>query len=98
VGIVAARLKEAANRPAVVIGFDGGGQGLGPVGRGVDLGAAIQRLAAEGLLVRGGGHRMAAGLTVDEATAGGAMARLADLLARQGAGAGGPPTCGSTAF
>ncbi|HSF63853.1 MAG TPA: single-stranded-DNA-specific exonuclease RecJ [Paracoccaceae bacterium] len=91
VGIVAARLKESANRPAVVIGFESDiGKGSGRSVAGVDLGAAIQRLAAEGLLIRGGGHRMAAGLTVDRARLPEAMARLSDLLARQGAGAGGP--------
>ncbi len=91
VGIVAARLKEATNRPAVVIGLDGGiGKGSGRSVTGVDLGAAVQRLAAEGLLTRGGGHRMAAGLTVEAGKVGAAMARLADLLARQGAGAAGP--------
>jgi single-stranded-DNA-specific exonuclease len=56
---------------------------------GVDLGAAIQRVAAEGLLIRGGGHRMAAGLTVEEGRIEAAMARLGELLARQGAGTGG---------
>jgi single-stranded-DNA-specific exonuclease len=91
VGIVAARLKETFHRPAVVIGLDGGiGKGSGRSVAGVDLGAAIQRLAAEGLLIRGGGHRMAAGLTVAEAQLEPAMARLAELLARQGAGAGAP--------
>ncbi len=90
VGIVAARLKEEFHRPAVVIGLDGGiGKGSARSVAGVDLGAAIQRLAAEGLLIRGGGHRMAAGLTVDQAQLEPAMARLADLLARQGAGLGG---------
>ncbi|WP_417263543.1 single-stranded-DNA-specific exonuclease RecJ, partial [Celeribacter sp.] len=66
VGIVASRLKESTNRPAVVIGFDedGVGKGSGRSVSGVDLGASIQRLAAEGLLVKGGGHKMAAGLTV----------------------------------
>lgn len=91
VGIVAARLKEAANRPAVVIGFDGAeGKGSGRSVEGVDLGAAVQRLGAEGLLLKGGGHRMAAGLTVARDRLEPAMARLSDLLARQGAGAGGP--------
>ncbi|MCC5975205.1 MAG: single-stranded-DNA-specific exonuclease RecJ [Rubellimicrobium sp.] len=91
VGIVAARLKEATNRPAVVIGFEGDlGKGSARSVAGVDLGAAIQRLAAEGLLEKGGGHRMAAGLTVRRGTLDAAMARLAELLARQGAGAGGP--------
>jgi single-stranded-DNA-specific exonuclease len=91
VGIVAARLKEATNRPAVVIGLDGGiGKGSGRSVEGVDLGAAIQRLAAEGLLLKGGGHRMAAGLTVDEGRIEAAMDRLSLLLARQGAGTAGP--------
>lgn len=91
VGIVAARLKEATNRPAVVIGLDGGeGKGSGRSVHGVDLGAAIHRVAAEGLLIKGGGHKMAAGLTVARDKLDAAMARLGDLLARQGAGAGGP--------
>jgi single-stranded-DNA-specific exonuclease len=89
VGIVAARLKEAANRPAVVIGFAGEeGKGSARSVPGIDLGAAIQRLAGEGLIARGGGHRMAAGLTLTRAQLEPAMARLADLLARQG---GAPP-------
>ena len=91
VGIVAARLKEATGRPAVVIGLDGDtGKGSGRSISGVDLGAAVQRVAAEGLLVKGGGHRMAAGLTVSRASLEPAMARLSDLLARQGAGSTGP--------
>ncbi|MES2969206.1 MAG: single-stranded-DNA-specific exonuclease RecJ [Pseudomonadota bacterium] len=91
VGIVAARLKEATNRPAVVIGLDGGeGKGSGRSVHGVDLGAAIHRVAAEGLLIKGGGHKMAAGLTVARDKLDAAMARLGDLLARQGAGVGGP--------
>ncbi|MFK7751491.1 MAG: single-stranded-DNA-specific exonuclease RecJ [Sedimentitalea sp.] len=91
VGIVAARLKEAANRPAVVIGLENGiGKGSGRSVNGVDLGAAIQRLAAEGLLDKGGGHKMAAGLTVAESKLEAAMARLAEMLARQGAGSAGP--------
>ena len=90
IGIVAARLKEATNRPAVVIALDGAeGKGSGRSVAGVDLGASIQRLAAEGLLLRGGGHRMAAGLTVARDQLDAAMARLSELLARQGAGTGG---------
>ncbi|WP_424979430.1 single-stranded-DNA-specific exonuclease RecJ [Leisingera sp. S232] len=91
VGIVASRLKEAANRPAVVIGFDGQeGKGSGRSVSGVDLGASIQRLVAEGLLVKGGGHKMAAGLTVMRDKLEPAMERLTELLAKQGAGQGGP--------
>jgi single-stranded-DNA-specific exonuclease len=91
VGIVAARLKEAAGRPAVVIGLEGGvGKGSGRSIAGIDLGAAVQRVAAEGLLIKGGGHKMAAGLTVAQDSLEEAMARLSDLLARQGAGSEGP--------
>lgn len=91
VGIVASRLKEATGRPAVVIGLDGGiGKGSGRSVSGVDLGASVQRLAAEGLLEKGGGHRMAAGLTVREERLEAAMERLGELLARQGAGRRGP--------
>ncbi len=91
VGIVASRLKEAANRPAIVIGLDGDeGKGSGRSVSGIDLGAAIQRLAGEGLLLKGGGHKMAAGLTVARDRLEEAMERLSDLLARQGAGQMGP--------
>ncbi len=91
VGIVAARLKEATGRPAVVIGLDGGlGKGSGRSIPGVDLGASIHRLMLEGLIEKGGGHKMAAGVTVAEGRIEAAMARLGDLLARQGAGDGTP--------
>ncbi|MDO6800761.1 single-stranded-DNA-specific exonuclease RecJ [Shimia thalassica] len=91
VGIVASRLKEATNRPAVVIGLDGAeGKGSGRSVSGVDLGASIQKLAAEGLLIKGGGHKMAAGLTVARDKLEPAMARLSELLEKQGAGQGGP--------
>lgn len=83
VGIVAARVKEATGLPSVVIGVEGGiGKGSARSVPGVDLGRAIQRLASEGVLLRGGGHEMAAGLTVEEAQIEPAMARLAELLAR----------------
>ena len=91
VGIVASALKEATNRPAVVIALaEGIGKGSGRSVAGVDLGAAVQRVAAEGLLLKGGGHRMAAGLTVARDAIPAAMERLSVLLARQGAGATGP--------
>ncbi len=87
VGIVAARLKEAFHRPAVVIGFDGdAGKGSARSVAGVDLGACFARLMAEGLIEKGGGHRMAAGLSLSRAQLAPAMTRLAALLARQGAG------------
>ncbi|AXI55576.1 single-stranded-DNA-specific exonuclease RecJ [Sulfitobacter sp. JL08] len=91
VGIVAARLKEASNRPAVVIGLENGiGKGSGRSVTGVDLGAAIQRLAGEGLLIKGGGHKMAAGLTVAQDQLEPAMERLAQLMQKQGADRAGP--------
>lgn len=66
IGIVAGRLKEQVGRPAIVIGIDenGVGKGSGRSVPGVDLGAAILAAKDEGLLVAGGGHAMAAGLTV----------------------------------
>ncbi|MBL4628959.1 MAG: single-stranded-DNA-specific exonuclease RecJ [Roseicyclus sp.] len=91
VGIVASRLKDHTRRPAIVIGFDGDdGKGSGRSIAGVDLGASIQRLAAEGLIQKGGGHKMAAGLSLSRAQLVPAMARLSELLAAQGAGIGGP--------
>lgn len=84
VGIVAARLKEATNLPSVVIGVENGiGKGSARSVPGVDLGRAIQRLAAEGLLLKGGGHAMAAGLTVEQARIPETMARLAQILSRE---------------
>lgn len=65
IGIVASRLVERYGRPAFVIGMDGGtGKGSGRSVRGVDLGAAVIAARQAGLLVNGGGHAMAAGLTV----------------------------------
>jgi len=91
VGIVAARLKEASNRPAVVIGLEGDeGKGSARSVTGIDLGAQIQRLAAEGLLIKGGGHKMAAGLTVARDKLEPAMARLTEMMENQGAGLLGP--------
>ncbi|MDQ2093277.1 single-stranded-DNA-specific exonuclease RecJ [Rhodalgimonas zhirmunskyi] len=91
VGIVASRLKETTGRPAVVIGLEGDeGKGSGRSVSGIDLGASIQRLASEGLLIKGGGHKMAAGLSVARDQLESAMARLSELLAKQGAGDLGP--------
>jgi single-stranded-DNA-specific exonuclease len=85
VGIVASRLKEATNRPAVVIGLDGGeGKGSGRSVSGVDLGASIATLAREGHIIKGGGHKMAAGLSLEADKLSGAMERLSELLAKQG--------------
>ncbi len=67
IGIVASRLKEKLGRPAIIIAVDGDGVGKGS-GRsitGVDLGAAVLAARDMGLLVAGGGHAMAAGLTID---------------------------------
>ncbi len=66
IGIVAGRLKEKLGKPAIVIALDGDGVGKGS-GRsvtGVDLGAAVLAAKDAGLLIAGGGHAMAAGLTV----------------------------------
>jgi single-stranded-DNA-specific exonuclease len=65
VGIVAGRLRERYGRPACVVGFEGGiGKASGRSVPGVDLGAAVIAARQAGLLLSGGGHRMAAGFTV----------------------------------
>jgi single-stranded-DNA-specific exonuclease len=66
IGIVAGRLKEKLGRPAIVIAIDedGVGKGSGRSIAGVDLGAAVLAAKEHGLLVAGGGHAMAAGLTI----------------------------------
>ena len=66
IGIVAGRIKEKTGKPSLVIALDGQtGKGSGRSITRVDLGAAIIRARSEGMLVAGGGHAMAAGLTVD---------------------------------
>lgn len=69
IGIVAGRIKEKTGKPSLVIALDAEdslGKGSGRSITGVDLGAAIIDAAKAGLLVKGGGHAMAAGLTVAE--------------------------------
>ena len=66
IGIVASRLKERYGKPAIVIALnDGVGKGSGRSVNGVDLGTAIVAAREAGLLVNGGGHAMAAGLTIE---------------------------------
>lgn len=66
IGIVAGRLKDRFHRPAVVISFDetGLGKGSGRSVSGLDLGSLVHAARQRGLLEAGGGHAMAAGLTV----------------------------------
>ncbi|MDZ7895222.1 MAG: single-stranded-DNA-specific exonuclease RecJ [Sphingobium sp.] len=67
IGIVAGRLKESSGKPSIVIALDedGVGKGSGRSISGVDLGAAVLAAKDSGLLLAGGGHAMAAGLTVE---------------------------------
>lgn len=80
IGIVAGRIKEKTGKPTLVIALDaddaGNGKGSGRSVSGVDLGAAIIAAREAGLLVAGGGHAMAAGLTVEP----GKLDALADWL------------------
>ncbi|MGO7420158.1 single-stranded-DNA-specific exonuclease RecJ, partial [Rhizobium ruizarguesonis] len=72
VGLIAARLKEKFKRPAFAIAFDPSGRGTGS-GRsinGFDMGRMVRSAVDEGILVKGGGHAMAAGLTVERANLG----------------------------
>jgi len=83
VGLVAARLKERYGRPAFAIALEPGGTGTGS-GRsiaGVDLGQAVRRAVREGLLLKGGGHAMAAGVTLRKDALGAFRAFLEDALA-----------------
>jgi single-stranded-DNA-specific exonuclease len=74
VGLAASRLADRFRRPSCVIAWDGKGSGTGSLRSvaGVDIGSAVRAAAAEGILLKGGGHAMAAGLTV-------ARDRLEDL-------------------
>lgn len=67
IGIVAGRLKESSGKPSIVIALDedGVGKGSGRSISGVDLGAGVLAAKDSGLLLAGGGHAMAAGLTVE---------------------------------
>ncbi len=87
VGIVASRLKEAYERPAVVIGLTGAeGKGSGRSVAGVDLGASVAALTAEGMLLKDGRHKIATGLNNEKARLEETKKRNDALLARQGAG------------
>jgi len=66
IGIIAARLKEKFNKPAIIISINKGiGKGSGRSIHGFDLGSAIIGAVQNGLLTKGGGHKMAAGFTID---------------------------------
>ena len=85
VGLIASRLKERFQRPAIAIAFTANGTGSGS-GRsivGVDLGLAIRTAVDRGILVKGGGHAMAAGLTIAEPRLGDLRAYLAATLAER---------------
>jgi single-stranded-DNA-specific exonuclease len=86
VGIVAGRLRERYRRPVVVIGIDpvtGIGKGSGRSQPGVNLGRAVQAAFEAGLLLAGGGHAMAAGLTVRADAVPELRAYLAEALAEE---------------
>ncbi len=93
IGIVAGRIKEKTGKPTLVIAQDaddkGQGKGSGRSIAGVDLGAAIIAAREAGLLVAGGGHAMAAGLTVADDQLEPLTAWLDDHLARDVAAASG---------
>lgn len=90
IGIVASRLKDQFGRPALVIAREGRDQGSIGRGsarsvRGVDLGAAVTAARQAGLLINGGGHAMAAGLTVAVERIGELAGFLAARLGRDSA-------------
>lgn len=78
VGLLASRLKEKARRPAFAIAFNANGVGSGS-GRsitGLDLGKLVRGAMERGLLVKGGGHAMAAGITIERSNLGALRAYL----------------------
>jgi single-stranded-DNA-specific exonuclease len=83
VGLVAARLKERFGRPAFAIALEPGetGTGSGRSIAGVDLGRAVRHAVAEGLLVKGGGHAMAAGITLKRGALAAFRAYIEETLA-----------------
>ncbi len=82
VGLVAARLKEKFGRPAFAIAFTGStGAGSARSIPGVDVGRAVRGAVELGLLVKGGGHAMAAGLTIERERLGELRAYLEEALA-----------------
>ena len=86
VGIIAGRIKQRQNRPALAGGLlDGVVRGSGRSVAGVDLGAAVLEARREGLLVTGGGHAMAAGFSLDHARPDDFHAFLEDRLAHAAA-------------
>jgi single-stranded-DNA-specific exonuclease len=83
VGLIASRLKDYARRPAFAIAFNPNGVGTGS-GRsvtGFDLGRLVREAAEAGLIVKGGGHAMAAGITVERAKLGALRAFFEDRAA-----------------
>ncbi len=84
IGIVASRLKERTNLPSLVVALENGvGKGSGRSVPGVDLGAAVIAARQSGLLINGGGHPMAAGLTVAEDRVEALRAFLDERLSRR---------------
>lgn len=83
VGLIASRLKERWRRPAFAVAFDRGelGTGSGRSVPGVDLGSAVRAAVDAGLIAKGGGHAMAAGLTVARDRLDAVRAFLCDRLA-----------------
>jgi single-stranded-DNA-specific exonuclease len=82
IGIVAGRLKDRYGKPTIVIAInDGVGKGSGRSLNGVDLGSAVVAAREAGLLVNGGGHMMAAGLTIAPPQVAALTAFLSDKLA-----------------
>ncbi|MGE3303620.1 MAG: single-stranded-DNA-specific exonuclease RecJ [Hyphomonadaceae bacterium] len=66
IGVAAGRLKEQLMKPVIVLGGEGAhAKGSGRSIGGVNLGAAVAAAAKAGVLLAGGGHAMAAGLTVE---------------------------------
>ena len=82
VGLIASRLKDRFERPtfAIALNPDGTGTGSGRSMPGVDLGSAVIQAVEAGLIIKGGGHAMAAGITIKSGQLGAFRAYLAEAL------------------
>ena len=82
VGLIAARVRERFDRPAFAIALspDGTGTGSGRSIPGVDMGSAVIAAVEDGLIAKGGGHAMAAGVTIRPGQMAGFRAHIAERL------------------
>jgi single-stranded-DNA-specific exonuclease len=83
VGLIAARIKEKTRHPAIAIAIDVNGRGTGSARSiaGIDIGKLVRGAMEKGILIKGGGHAMAAGLTIEREKLGDLRSYLEEQVA-----------------